>query len=101
MSKKYRSEENFSVLNKKTGKKICDCSEEIDAIMMVSFDPQNRTYTRNQFLMGQIIDVKAQKALPTSEIVIDTKKYQKHQEEWMIERIKELKESKLKEFVVE
>lgn len=101
MSKKYVSEENFSVLDKKTGKKICDCGEEIDAIIMVSFDSQNRTYTRNQFLMGQAIDVKVQKVLPTSEIVIDTKPYQEHQEKWMIERIKELNESKLKEFVVE
>lgn len=101
MSKKYTSEENFSVLNKKTGKKICDCADEYDALIMVSFDPQNRTYTRNQFLMGQAIDVKVQKALPTNEIVIDTKHYQEHQEEWMVERVKELNESKLKEFVVE
>jgi hypothetical protein len=37
--------------------------------MMVSFDPQNRTYTRNKFLMGPVVDVEVPKALPTNEIV--------------------------------
>jgi hypothetical protein len=35
---------------------------------MVSFDLPNRTYMRNQFLMGQIIDIEIQKTLPTSNI---------------------------------
>jgi len=68
---KYQSEDYFSVLDKKTGRKISDCGDEQDALMMVSMDPQNRTYTRNQFLMGQVVDVQMPKALPTSEIVVN------------------------------
>jgi hypothetical protein len=66
--KKY-NEEYFSVIEIKTGKKLLDCGEESDALTMVSFDPQNRTYTRNKFLMGPVIDIEIPKALPTSEIV--------------------------------
>ena len=66
--KKY-NEEYFSVIEIKTGKKLLDCGEEFDALTMVSFDPQNRTYTRNKFLMGPVIDIEIPKALPTSEIV--------------------------------
>ena len=66
--KKY-NEEYFSVLNKKTGKKILDCGDESDALAMVAFDPQNRTYTRNKFLMGQVVDIETPKALPTSNVV--------------------------------
>ncbi len=69
--KKY-NEEYFSVIQTKTGRKIVDCSEEFDAIMMVSFDPQNRTYTRNKFLMGPVIDIEIPKVLPTNEIVCCT-----------------------------
>ena len=68
---KYNSEEYFSVLDKKTGRKLLDCGDEQDALMMVAMDPQNRTYTRNQFLMGQVVDVQMPKALPTSEIVVN------------------------------
>lgn len=68
--KKY-NEEYFSVLNKKTGKKLLDCGDEQDALAMVSMDPENRTYTRNKFLMGEVIDVEVPKALPTSEIVVN------------------------------
>jgi len=68
---KYQSEDYFSVLNKKTGRKLLDCGAEEDALYMVSMDPQNRTYTRNQFLMGQVIDVQMPKALPTNEIVVN------------------------------
>jgi len=68
--KKY-NEEYFSVLDKKTGRKLLDCGEELDALAMVAMDPQNRTYTRNQFLMGQVVDVQIPKALPTSEIVVN------------------------------
>ena len=66
---KYNSEDYFSVIETKTGRKICDCGDEIDALMIVSFDPQNRTITRNQFLMGQVVDIEIPKQLPTSEIV--------------------------------
>jgi len=68
---KYNSEEYYSVLDKKTGRKLLDCGEELDALAMVAMDSQNRTYTRNQFLMGQVVDVQMPKALPTSEIVVN------------------------------
>jgi hypothetical protein len=69
--KRYNSEDYFSVINKNTGKKIADCAQQEDALMMVSFDPQNRTITTNKFLMGQVVDVVMPKALPTSEIVVN------------------------------
>ena len=68
--KKYH-DEYFSVLNKKTGKKLLDCGDEQDAFVMVSMDPENRTYTRNKFLMGPVVDVEIPKALPTNEIVVN------------------------------
>ena len=68
--KKYY-DEYFSVLNKKTGKKILDCGDEQDAFVMVSMDPENRTYTRNKFLMGPVVDVDIPKALPTNEIIVN------------------------------
>lgn len=66
--KKYNSEDYFSVIEIKTGRKIADCGEEVDALMMVSFDPQNRTITRNKFIMGPVVDVEIPKALPTTNI---------------------------------
>ncbi len=66
--KKY-NEEYFSVLNKKTGRKLLDCGDEQDALAMVAFDPENRTYTRNKFLMGPVVDIEIPKVLPTNEIV--------------------------------
>ena len=66
---KYNTEDYFSVIEKKTGRKIVDCGEERDALEMVAFDPANRTYTRNKFLMGPVIDIEMPKALPTSNIV--------------------------------
>jgi hypothetical protein len=66
--KKY-NEEYFSVIETKTGRKIVDCGEEADALEMVSFDPQNRTITRNKILMSPVIDVEVPKALPTSNVV--------------------------------
>jgi hypothetical protein len=67
---KYHNE-YFSVLDKRTGRKILDCGDEMDALNMVSFDSQNRTYTRNKFLMGPVVDVEIPKALPTNEIVVN------------------------------
>ena len=69
--KRYNSEDYFSVINKNTGKKIADCAQQEDALLMVSFDPQNRVITTNKFLMGQVVDVVMPKALPTSEIVVN------------------------------
>jgi hypothetical protein len=66
---KYNTEDYFSVIETKTGRKIVDCGEETDALAMVAFDPANRTYTRNKFLMGQVIDIEMPKALPTTDIV--------------------------------
>lgn len=94
---KYSTEEYFSVLDKKTGRKLLDCGEEMDALAMVAFDPQNRTYTRNKFLMGEVIDVHVPKALPTNEIAINTEPYKKHQEEWMVDKINQLPQIKLPE----
>jgi hypothetical protein len=70
---KYNSQEYFSVIEIKTGRKICDCGDESDALMMVSFDPQNRTITKNKFLMGPVIDIEIPKQLPTNEVVIAEK----------------------------
>ena len=71
--KKY-NEEYFSVIDKRTGRKIVDCGEESDALVMVSFDPQNRIYTKNHFLMGQVVDIEIPKELPTRNIVVSTTK---------------------------
>ena len=68
--KKY-NEEYFSVIDKRTGRKICDCAEYSDAIMMFDIDPHNRQITINKFLMGQVVDVVMPKSLPTSEIVVN------------------------------
>jgi hypothetical protein len=71
MMKKYNSEDYYSVINKNTGVKIVDCAQQEDALLMVSFDPQNRVITTNKFLMGQVVDIVMPKALPTSEIVVN------------------------------
>lgn len=63
-------EEYFSVLDKKTGRKIVDCGEELDALAMVAFDTQNRTYTCNKFLMGPVVDIQIPKALPTTNLTV-------------------------------
>jgi hypothetical protein len=104
LSKRYKSEDYFSVIETKTGRKICDCGEEEDALMMVSFDPNNRTITRNNFLMGQVVDIEIPKQLPTNEVVhipIETEPFKQHQEEWMVDKIKKLNQSDLKEFTGE
>jgi len=95
--KKYNSEDYFSVIDKRTGRKIVDCGEELDALVMVSYDAQNRTITRNKFMMGQVVDIEIPKALPTNEIVINTEPYKQHQEEWMVEKLNQLPQIKLPE----
>jgi len=75
---KYSSEDYFSVIETKTGRKICDCGDEIDALMMVSFDPKNRTITRNQFLMGPVVDIEIPKQLPTTNITVSNVKENKN-----------------------
>jgi hypothetical protein len=64
-------DEYFSVIDKRTGRKILDCGDEMDALNMVAFDSQNRTYTRNKFLMGPVVNVEIPKALTTNEIVVN------------------------------
>ena len=68
--KKY-NEEYFSVIDKKTGRKIVDCAEYLDALLMLNFDPQNRTITKNKMLMGEVVDIEMPKSLPTKEIVVN------------------------------
>jgi hypothetical protein len=94
---KYNTEDYFSVIETRTGRKILDCGEETDAQAMVAFDPANRSYMRNKFLMGQVIDIVMPKALPTNEITINPKPYQEHQDEWMVEKINQLPQIKLPE----
>jgi len=49
--------EYWVVTENKTGRIIAHCGEINDAIMMVAFDSQNRTYSRHRFLMDQVITV--------------------------------------------
>ena len=49
--------EYWIVKNHKTGRVIAHCGDINDAIMMVSFDPHNRSYSRHRFLSDQVIDV--------------------------------------------
>jgi hypothetical protein len=67
---KYNTEDYFSVIETKTGRKILDCGEESDALAMVAFDPANRSILRNKFLMGQVIDIEMPKSLPTTSIAV-------------------------------
>lgn len=50
-------EEYWIVIESRTGRKICHCSDLNDAIMMVSFDQSNRTYRRHRCIMDQVIDI--------------------------------------------
>jgi len=68
--KKYH-EEYFTVREKRTHKKICDCGNFEDAIMMLHLDVQTREIIKNKILMDQVIDVEIPKALPTNEIVVN------------------------------
>ena len=68
---KYNSEDYFSVIDKRTGRKIVDCAEYSDAMMMFDIDPHNRQIIRNKFVMGQVVDIEIPKALPTNEIVVN------------------------------
>jgi hypothetical protein len=36
---------------------ISHCGDINDALMMVNFDPHNRSYSRHRFLMDQVIDI--------------------------------------------
>ena len=94
---KYNTEDYFSVRERRTGRKICDCGDFEDARMMMNLDTPNREIVKNKTLMGAVIDVEMPKALPTNEIAINPKPYQEHQDEWMVEKINQLPQIKLPE----
>ena len=68
---KYNTEDYFSVRERRTGKKICDCGDFEDARMMMNLDTPNREIVKNKTLMSPVIDVVMPKALPTNEIVVN------------------------------
>lgn len=49
--------EYWVVTNTKTGRIIAHCGDINDAIMMVSLDPDNRSYNRQRFIVDQVIDI--------------------------------------------
>lgn len=49
--------EYWVVTENRSGRVIAHCGDINDAIMMVAFDPDNRSYGRHRFLMDQVIDV--------------------------------------------
>jgi hypothetical protein len=66
---KYNTEDYFSVRERRTGRKICDCGDFEDARMVMYMDGPNREIVKNKTLMSPVIDVEMPKALPTTEIV--------------------------------
>ena len=68
---KYNTEDYFSVRERRTGRKICDCGDFEDARMMMNLDTPNREIVKNKTLMSPVIDVEMPKALPTNEIVVN------------------------------
>ena len=94
---KYNTEDYFSVRERRTGRKICDCGDFEDARMIMYMDGPNREIVKNKTLMSPVIDIVMPKALPTNEIAINTKPYQDHQDEWMVEKINQLPQIKLPE----
>jgi len=71
MMNKYNSEDYFTVRERRTHKKICDCGNFEDARMMMHLDGPNREIVKNKTLMSPVIDVQIPKALPTNEIVVN------------------------------
>lgn len=67
---KNYNEEHFSVIEKRTGRKIADCGSREDAIMMVHIDWKNRQYVKNKMIMGPVFDIEVVKQLPTNEVVV-------------------------------
>jgi hypothetical protein len=92
--KKYH-DEYYSVVDKRTGRKIVDCAGFSDAIMMVHMDPQTRQVVKNKLLMSQVIDVEIPKALPTNHIVVNT--YTVNKNDDYCEDVKGLPQIKLPE----
>ena len=73
MMKKY-NDEHFTVRERRTHKKICDCGSFEDAKMMMHMDGPNREIVKNKVLMDQVVDIEIPKELPTSNIVITNTK---------------------------
>jgi hypothetical protein len=68
---KYNDEDYFTVRERRTHKKICDCGNFEDARMMMHLDGPNREIIKNKTLMSPVIDIEIPKALPTNEIVVN------------------------------
>ena len=68
---KYNSEDYFTVRERRTHRKICDCGSFEDARMMMRLDGPNREIVKNKLLMSPVIDIEMPKALPTNEIVVN------------------------------
>ena len=66
---KYNTEDYFSVRERRTGRKICDCGDFEDARMIMCMDAPNREIVKNKTLMSSVIDIEMPKALPTNGIV--------------------------------
>jgi hypothetical protein len=66
---KYNTEDYFSVRERRTGRKICDCGDFEDARMIMYMDAPNREIVKNKTLMSPVVDIEMPKALPTNEIV--------------------------------
>lgn len=70
--------EYWIVTENKTGRVIAHCGDINDAIMMVSFDPHYRSYSRHRFIMDQVIDITSttdkqlpgQQGLPAGQIQV-------------------------------
>lgn len=45
------------VTDTRTGRVIAHCGEEIDAIMLVGFDTDKRSYRKQKFILDQVITV--------------------------------------------
>lgn len=58
--------EYWIVTENKTGRIIAHCGNINDAIMMVAFEPDKRSYSRQRFILDQVIDISstADKQLP-------------------------------------
>jgi hypothetical protein len=67
---KYNTEDYFSVRERRTGKKICDCGDFEDARMMMNLDTPNREIVKNKTLMSPVIDIEMPKQLPTTNITV-------------------------------
>ena len=91
--KKY-NEDHFTVRERRTHKKICDCGSFEDARMMMHLDGPNREIVKNKVMMAQVVDVEMPKALPTNEIVVNMDGGVGGS--WEVKEPKQLKEGQLK-----